>query len=885
MTLTTPGARRRGRLKTFVVFATVAVMSLGATPALAAANWADDSSAQSRAEELLAQMTLEEKVGMLHGEINGNYGFYNAPIERLGIPALTMADGPAGVRLANPDVNEGEATAFPAPIAIAASWEADIAEQFGRTAGAEAFSTGHNVLLSPAADIFRDPRAGRGFEAFGEDSLLSGVMAARHIVGIQSNPVLADIKHLSAYNQETNRLIGGNAIVSERAYQEVYNRPIAMAVEGGHPASAMCAFNKINGVWACENAELLTTILRQQMSFAGFVMSDYNATHTTVESFAAGLDQEQPANYHFGDELIRLVNEGTIAMADVDAKVLNVLRPMFALGLFDNPVVTTGFDEVANASTAQTFAERSMVLLKNDNGILPVSEANTRSIAVIGADADTDVAGGGSSLVKGTDSVSPLEGIQARAGEGVTVTYSPGTDPIGNGAALLPGPDVVPSDVLSTDGQPGLLAQYWTNLDRSGDPGITRVEPFAAQNLGFVSLPSFNAQSPKLPETPREYNNEMAATWTSTLTVPVSGSYQFSVGAEGSATLFFDDQPVVTVDQASEFATNTWDVELTEGDTHTVRIEYQHDVATAPDAGSQFKFGWVPPAGFVAAQAKAAADQAAQSDLAVVVVRDLATEGADKPSLALPQGQDDLIRQVSAANPNTVVVLTTGGPVETASWDAQVSALLQAWYAGQEQGDAVARILYGDVNPSGHLPVSFPVDETQMPTSSPEQFPGIGVDTVYSEGIFVGYKGYAERDLTPHYPFGHGLSYTSFDVSATNIPGRVRLGPDGLANADDLRVEVAVTNTGAVAGSHVVQIYAGGRPGQKVDMAERQLAGFTKVDLDPGATTNVTVTLDPKSFALWDEDQDRWDTPRGSVELFLGGDVESASAVGRIVLR
>ncbi|PRY68800.1 beta-glucosidase [Glaciihabitans tibetensis] len=863
---------------------TITALTIPASAAMAA-DWNDSRSAQRRAEELLDRMTLEEKIDMLHGEVSFDYGFYNAPIERLGIPALTMADGPAGVRVANQDVNEGGATAMPAPIALAAAWSGDLAEEFGRTAGNEAFTTGHNVFLSPAADIFRDPRAGRGFEAFGEDPMLSGVMASRQITGIQTNPVLADIKHLSAYNQEANRLVGGNAVVSERAYQEVFNRPIAKAVKDGHPASAMCAFNKINGIWACENPELLTTILREQMGFDGFVMSDYNATHTTLESWEAGLDQEQPSNFHYGQTLLDLVNDGTISEDEVDVRVLRILKPMFALGLFDQLVNTNGFNESAHAATSQRIAENSMVLLKNA-GQLPLNVRGVGKIAVIGADADTDVAGGGSSLVKGTTSVSPLQGIRDRVGPSVDVEYSQGTDPIGNGASLLPGPEPVPSDVLTTagGGSAGLTAQYWTNLTRDGEPGINRVEPFAALRMGFVALPAFNAQSPKLPETDSAYNGEASALWTSSLTAPVDGSYQFSLGAEGSARLYIDGTQVIEVSDAADFATNTWDVTMRAGETHDVRIEYEHDVPTGPDGGSQIKFGWVPPAEFVAEQARAAADLAAQSDAAVVVVRDLATEGADKPTLTLPQGQDDLIRAVARANPNTIVVLATGGPVQIDPWDQEVGAILQAWYGGQQQGAAIARILFGDVNPSGHLPVTFPQNEQQMPTSTVEQFPGVGVDTQYSEGIHVGYKGYANQDLQPKYPFGYGLSYTSFTSEALAVPRSVPVGQDGLLREGPLKVQARVTNTGQRTGAEVVQVYTGPLPGV-ADSPERALAGWAKVTVDPGGARNASIDLDPLSFAYWNADEDRFVTPRGTVQLYLGNSVTSAVPIGSMIVR
>ena len=863
-----------------------AALAISVAPSAASAAPSPDA----RAKALLAQMTLEEKVEMLNGEISPLYGFYNDPIERLGIPALTMSDGPAGVRVANQEVNGGKSTALPAPIALAATWDPTLANKFGTLAGQEAFATGHNVHLAPAADIFRDPRAGRGFEAFGEDPLLSGTIAAQEIRGIQSSPVLADIKHLAAYNQETNRLNGGNAIIDERAYQEVYIRPMAIAVRDGNPGSAMCAFNKINGIWACENPDLLTTILRNQLHFAGFMMSDYNATHTTLESFRAGLDQEQPADYHFGQTLIDLVNEGTVSMADIDGRVLNVLTPMYRFGLFDQPAVPGPLDVAAGSAIAREIAEKSMVLLKNDPvgdvPLLPLADS-VKSIAVIGADADTDAAGGGSSLVAGANVVSPLAGIDARAGDGIDVQYAEGTDPIGNGAAILPGADVIPSDVVvAADGStPGFSAQYWQNLNWEGTPVVDRIDISPALKLGFVSRVPFNAQSPKLPETSTDLFNDMSARWEGTLTVPVTGDYQFSFGVEGSGTLFIDDAPVAAIDDAGSFASTSYDVALTAGDLHSLRIEYSHDVVTDRDGGPQVKLGWVTPDGFVTGKAQEAAALAAASDVAVVVVRDLATEGPDKPDMDLPQGQDDLVRAVTAANPNTVVVLTTGGAVEMDSWDAGVPAVLEAWYGGQEQGSAIANILFGDVNPSGRLPITFPRSIDQTPTSTPEQFPGVGLDVQYSEGIYVGYKGYTKFGIEPKYPFGYGLSYTDgLSTQVDRIPTQGRIDPDnGLIRDNDLRIRVRVNNASDAAGTEVVQVYVGPLPG--VEGPEKSLAGWTKLAVAADSHEGKTIKLDPESFAYWDVDSDRWVTPTGSVELFVGTSVDNAVSAGSFTVR
>ncbi|KQR15979.1 glycoside hydrolase family 3 C-terminal domain-containing protein [Cellulomonas sp. Leaf334] len=828
--------------------------------------WWDESGPDTRrARALLRQMTLDEKVDMLHGELNNFYGFYNGPIARLGIPALTMADGPAGVRIANPDVNEQEATQLPAPIALAATWDTALAEQYGQVAGDEAFRTGHNVLLSPAVDIARVAQAGRAFEALGEDPLLSGTIGAAEIRGIQSHPVVADIKHYNVYTQEENRLSGGNAVLDERTLQEIYTRPYAIGVEQGRPGSAMCAFNKVNGVYACESDELMNRILKAQLDFEGWVMSDYGATHSTVQSILGGLDQEMPGNTtpqtgpgacFFCGPLLDAVRAGQVPVSRIDDAVLRILRPMFALGLFDNPPVVSALPEAEHGAFARQVAERSAVLLKNQSAALPL-QANVGSIAVIGADADTVVAGGGSSLVKPTYTVSPLEGIQARAGAGVLVRHVAGADPV-TSASLIPGPDPIPSDFLSTGTENGLRAEYFAEPDFTG-PIADRTDPYAAINAGFFLFQGFNAQSPHFPLQTRDMAGSIR--WTGTLTAPVDGTYGIAVTTTGSATVTLDGVAVLTADPTGEVSTTSVDVDLAAGETHELLVEYVNDGPGGTDAGAVFQLGWTTPAGVVAPQAQAAADLARSSQAAVVLVRDYSSEGGDKPDLDLPNGQAELVRQVAAANPRTVVVLVAGGAVQTSDWEQGVPAIVHSWFGGQEQGNALAGILFGDVNPSGRLPITLPVDEDSTPVSSPEQYPGDGLDQLFTEGIYVGYRGYEEFGIEPQYPFGHGLSYTTYDYR------NLRTAP---AANGALQVKVAVRNTGAVAGTETVQVYVGNLPTRQVQSAPKVLAGWATVTLQPGERKQVTVALSPESVSYWDVDRDRWRTPRGDIPVYVG---------------
>jgi beta-glucosidase len=852
--------------------------------------WDEDRQATRRARALLRQMTLEEKVDMLHGELNNFYGFYNAPIERLGIPALTMADGPAGVRIANPEVNGQRATELPSPISLAATWNADLAVDYGDLAAEEAFSTGHNVLLAPAVDIARVAQAGRAFEAFGEDPLLSGTMGAAELRGIQSNPVIGDIKHYNVYTQETNRLFGGNAVIDERTLQEIYTRPFAIGVRDGRPGSAMCSFNAVNGVQACENDELLNVILKEQLDFQGWVMSDYGATPSTVPAILGGLDQEMPGNFNpeeqpgtcrFCAALIDAVNAGEVPMSRVDDAVLRILRPMFALGLFDQPPVVQPLPEAEHGAEARAIAERGMVLLKNEDA-LPLGD-DVGSIAVIGADADVAVQGGGSSQVKPTYTVSPLEGIQARVGAGVAVNHVAGSDPV-TSAALLPGPDPIPSDFLTPatgDGN-GLRAEYFLNTDFSGVPELDRVEPYAGFAGGFFLFGGLNANSPHFPPPPQSINGNSSVRWTGTLTAPADGTYELSVSTNGTSTVFLDDAPVITTEAATDTAVTSATVELTAGTEYDLRVEFVYPVeAGQPDAGPDFQLGWTPPEGVVAPQALAAADLARNAQAAVVVVRDYSSEGGDRPDLDLPNGQVELIRQVAAANPRTIVVLTSGAAVQTSDWEEPVPAILQAWYGGQEQGNAIAGILFGDVNPAGRLPISIPVDEASTPVSSPDQYPGAGLDQIFSEGIFVGYRGYEEFGIEPQYAFGHGLSYTTYEYDRLRVT--MARGDHGRGRA--VQVEVRVENTGDVAGIETVQVYVGPLPTRQVETAPKALAGWTQVELQPGERRRVTVELSPESLSYWDVDRDRWRTPSGRLPVYVGSSSADIQLTGEVRVR
>jgi beta-glucosidase len=863
--------------------------------------WDRSPAVEQRVETLLGQLTTAEKVDLATGETNNFYGFYNNPIARLGIPALQMADGPAGVRIADPNVNEQRSTELPAPVSLAATWDLRRADRYGDLLGDEARRTKHNVVLGPGLDIQRSAQGARNFESFSEDPLLTGAFGTAVTQGIQRHAVMATAKHFLLNNAETDRF-AVDVQADERAIREIYLRPWEDVVRDGHLGSAMCAFNKVNGAFACENAPLLE-LLKQQLDFRGFVMSDYGATKSTAPAANAGLDQEQPGcgapttggsgsgsgggdACMFGPKLLAAVQAGDVSQARLDDMVRRILRPLIGLGLFENPPTVSALPERSHGRFARETARQGIVLLKNDDGALPLRGADRpRSIAVIGADANTASAqGGGSSVIKPTYTVSPLEGIRRRAGAGATVTWAPGTDPI-DASALLPGAPPVPSSVLSPAGDPaaqGLRGEYWDNPTRTGDPVAVQTDPRAAVNLGFYNFPGFYAGSANLPRLPTSLNTRMSARWTGTFTAPASGDYELSVTSAGTSRVVLDGEVILqtgaAVSRPGEFTIDTATLSLQEGEAHDVLIEYAAD-APKQDVfvtGGQFRFGWRHPEEATVSSIRTAADLAGEADAAIVVARDYNGEGfEDKPDLRLPNEQDELIREVAAANPRTVVVLTTGNPVATADWQDRVGAIVEAWYPGQEQGNAIADVLFGDVNPSGKLPITFPRSEEETPISgSPEQFPGRNGILRYGEGVFVGYRGYDQAGLEPEFPFGYGLSYTRYRYS-----GGVRVTRSG----GELQATFSVSNTGRRTGTEIAQVYAGRLP-TATATPPRQLAGWARVRLDPGETEEVTVTLDRRSLSYWDSATHRWTMPSGRVAIFVGASSRDIRLTGAATL-
>jgi beta-glucosidase len=800
-------------------------LAVAAGPALAAGTaraasspscpWLDQSLPISqRVSLLLAQMTLADKINEVTGAgFSEPYVFYISAIPSLCIPAIGEEDGPVGVGDGLTGV-----TQMPAAASLAATFDQALATQYGQVVGSEEHGKGAMVDLGPTVNIDRDPRWGRSFEAYTEDPFLNASMATADIDGVQSQGEMAQVKHLAVYNQETNRNTpADNAIVSTRALHEIYLPAFWAATVQAKASSVMCAYSTINGQAACQNQYLMKTTLDQRWAFPGFVTSDYQATHSTVPSANAGLDQEMPAPQYYGSALQAAVQDGQVSMATLNEMVSRILTEMFRFNEFNNPPTGSTSATVttpAHQAVSTAVAEAGTVLLKNDGGTLPLKSSSGGTVAVIGpaASAQPDDTGGGSAYVTSTFNVTPLQGLQAAAGTGTTVQYTQGL-PTDTSLSAIPSSDLTPAYTGTNYGQ----------------------------------------------------------TYTGTLTAPETGTYVLAFQNPGSYTvtnLSLDGKEILANPGTPPVSTYSVGVNLQGGQTYALQLS---------GGGPSANLSWATPSDLAPGIAQAVAAAKSASTAVVVVSDDTESEAADRASLNLPSAQNELISAVAAANPHTVVVIDAGAAV-VMPWLSQVASVVDAWYPGESNGTALAAVLFGQVDPSGHLPVTFPTDLSQVPASSPAQFPGTGGQVQYSEGIDVGYRYYDANNETPLFPFGYGLSYTNFRFSGLTItPRQVQNNVSGPGSTSCqcngqsrnlVTVSASVINTGPVAGSDVAQLYLGdpaaaGEP-------PRQLKGFQKVTLQPGQSTTVHFTLSGHDLSYWNDTANGWVVPDGQYQVSVG---------------
>lgn len=688
---------------------------------------------EQRVQDLLGRMTLQEKVAML----SGADWMQSVPNARLGIPSIKMTDGPAGIRSWTGPSSETAAedaskqvttTAFPAGIAMAATWDTDLLQSQGQAIGQEVKALGRDMILGPTVNINRTPLWGRNFEGYGEDPYLTARLAVAYIKGVQSEGVIATVKHFAANNQEFERH-RINAVVDERALQEIYFPAFRAAVEEAGVWSVMSAYNKLDGVYCAENATLLTDVLQKQWNFKGFVVSDWGSTYSTANTVNAGMDIEMPGGEPLKDwlkepktqsagngggwlvpeKVLPEISAGKISVATIDDNVGRMLRVMFVSGQFDKPHTATGeIDTPEQRALVRKASSESIVLLKNAGDLLPLTPSKIHSVVVVGPNAAVArTGGGGSSLVVPKYSITPLKGIQDRAGERLQVSYA--------------------------------LGVFMEGEDPSKDT----------------------------PEAREQLRNE-------------------------------------------------------------------------------------------------AVNAATKADAAIIVVGRspaLESEDFDIKSLDLPAGQDDLIEAVARVNKNTVVVINASGPVIMTRWISQVSAVLDLWYGGQEGGNAIADVLFGDANPSGKLPVSFVRAWKDSPAYG--HYPGENLQVEYAEGIYVGYRYFDKQKVEPLFPFGYGLSYTKFDYSD------LKVSPNKVSSGEPVEVSLQLRNSGSRSGSEVVELYV--HDGHaSVDRPIQELKGFRRVNLAPGETQVVHFTLDRNAMAFYSVAKKDWVTEPGQFDVLVG---------------
>ena len=799
------------------------------------AAWMDQAlSPDQRAGLLVSAMTVTQEAAETAAVSTTTESRQVPAIPSLCIPALLLTNGSAGISTGAPA--QQPATALPAPVSLAATWDQGDAERYGVVEGREALDQGRNDVEGPDINIARVPVNGRTFEAYGEDPYLAGQVAAADVTGIQSQGVIATVKHFAANNQETNRTTI-DELISQRTLEEIYFPAFKAAVEAG-AGSVMCAKNLVNGVHACDSAALLGE-LENDWGFKGFVVSDFSSIHSTTDAADAGADLELPSADYFGAALQSAVENGQVSKATLDGMVERIMRSMFALGLFDRPAPTQGtINARADGATARQLAQDGTVLLKNAGHILPLG-ARSRSIAVIGPESGVASAGGdGSAKVAPLYTVSPLQAITAQASQR-RITVNSAVDPQVNMGAN----DAIGSYALTPPSGTGsgLEVQYFNNADWSGTPAVTATSPFIDQNV--------------LPPAGVDSGSTYSVRWTGTLTPQATGSYTLSLTTDGASTLYLNGSALITDGGAFPATTVSKSVQLTAGTPYQVQVDYRtSNMALA-------ELSWQLPAGADNPLIDQAVATARKSAEAVVFVGDQESEGVDRPNLELPGFQDQLIEAVAKANPNTVVVLNTGGPV-LMPWLGQVKGVVEAWYPGEEDGNAIASVLFGEVNPAGKLPITFPASDSDVPASTPQQYPGVNGVATYSEGLDVGYRYDDAENIAPLFPFGYGLSYTRFAYSHLKVTGT--------------EVTAEVTNTGALTGAEVVQLYLGDP--SSAGEPPRQLKAFKRVDLAPGGHATVRFQLTHAELAYWDNG---WKVAPGTYQVYVG----DSSALSSLPLR
>ncbi|NUY82385.1 glycoside hydrolase family 3 C-terminal domain-containing protein [Flavobacterium sp. MAH-1] len=816
------------------------IAALLASAALQAQTYKDiKATAEERAQDLLSKMTLEEKIDYM----GGYKDFYIRGIERLGLPEIKMTDGPVGTR------NYGNTTAYPASVLTAASWDTDLAYKLGEALGKDAKERGVHILLAPGVNIYRAPMNGRNFEYLGEDPYLSGKMAVPYIKGVQSQGVVATVKHFAANNQEWDRN-NVSSDMDERTLQEIYLPAFKMAVKEGQVGAVMNSYNLINGDHATQNAHLNNDILKGDWKFDGILMSDWVATYDGVAAAKNGLDLEMPSGKFMNKEtLLPAIKKGTLSEKVIDDHVLRILRIIFRFGFYDQKyqMAANIKDNPDNAKVALELARGGMVLLKNDN-ILPLSKS-IKSIAVIGPNADSYIAGGGSSYTHPFHSVSLVEGIK-KAAPSSKVTLVKNAVP-----TLETYVEGTPFYTSKGSAEKGLKADFFANKTLEGKPIASTVDKNPNHNWN---------EKPDVDGVPAD---NFSMRYTGVVRPEKTGAYKFGVRGDDGFRLYVDGNEILNEWSDHAALLRIKELSLEAGKEYEVKLEFYENGGEANIAFAVYQEN---------IKFDDAVKAAKSSDVAIVSIgfdSNSEGEGFDR-TFELPPYQADLIKAVSEANPKTIVVLNAGGNVYMQDWLANAKGLLHAWFPGQEGGTAAADILFGKVNPSGKLPASFEKEWKDNPTYNNYYDPDGDKRVSYKEGLNVGYRYYDKTGVKPQFPFGFGLSYTTFEYSNLKIDESTK----GM-----VLVSYTIKNTGKYDGAEVSQLYVS-QLKSTVDRPVKELKGFCKTFLKKGESKTVTLKLDTSAFSYYKTDNKAFGYDAGTFEINVGASSQDLRLKGQTVL-
>jgi beta-glucosidase len=861
----------------------------------------DSPQVEQRVQSILSQMTLAEKLDYISGEpLPTNFAdlmgvFDIKPIPRLGVPKIIGNDGTIGITAQGLPAG----TRYPAGPLLASTWNTDRAMEEGIAQGREARARGIHEILGPGVDFYRTSFGGRSAEYMtGEDPFLGAVLVATEINGMQSQEVMATTKHYACNDQEINRgptndfdpttLPTMNVQVDERTLREIYLPPYESAVKLGHTAAIMGAFNKVNGEFCCQSPVLITNVLKQDWGWRGFIETDFAAEHDGVQAALAGLDIDMPGGSFARMTSATLLPHITggqapqIPLANIDDKVRRILREIVSFGFLDRPQQDTSIpiNDPRSKTTAIDVAREGIVLLKNDSHILPLDKNTTRRIAVIGANAQGEppTCGGSASVPASSDFSSEIDGIKAQA-PNATVDYI---------VACVPDP--VTAVWQTGTGAAGLIGQYFSSNDLSGSPVATRIDT----ELNFTS---FNAAN-----VPVSNPASFSGIWTGKVQPTITGYQVFKVSSGGNVRLFVNNQliiddtslvatPDTPISAAPPIIPVSGKIYLQAGVAYDVRLEVRNLGGGGTFFANLFRAGGLQVS-WASLQPPSTVAGYNAVILAVGANDQYESEGRDR-SFGLPEQQDTLIQNVAQVNPRTIVLLHGGGGFVVQSWIDRVPALLHVWFPGQYGGQAIAEILFGATNPSGKLPITMEKHAQDNPAFASFPTDPNASTITYSEGLFVGYRGYEKNHIQPQYPFGYGLSYTTFRYSDLDVdPIVLKQDDQRLTKAgwnehrgdDDglIRVSFRVTNTGERAGAETAELYVAS-VNPPVVRPIKELKGFTKVYLAPRESRKVTINLDRRSLAYYDVSAHAWEVARGVYRILVGSSSQDIRLHGVVV--